>query len=134
MEQQEEKDVQQTCQDCGKKLSRTKDQNMSYVILNSEQSLIADSVYGDPFLSGSELRKNEDKEQILYHTLQTGEFLGTSVCFECFERIMNELESSINTAEQVRQDYADNLRSMEGETRASKNTCLPAPWHRIRKR
>ncbi len=120
MEQQKEKE-KQVCHECRKKLLLKPEANMSYVILNKDQFFMNEStLFGDPFRQVSELRKGgEDKEQILYHAVQSGELLANAICFECYEHILEELETSINSAEQIKQDYADNLRSMEEETRAS---------------
>ncbi len=119
--QYEEKEPHQVCAECGKRLIPRKEPNMSYVILNKEQFLMninESSLYPDPLGSITELRHGGDKEQSLYHAIQTGELLAPNACLDCLNRIMTELDTSIDIAEEIRKDYADNLRSMEEETRA----------------
>lgn len=107
----------QKCHECRKVLALKDDPNMSYVILNSDQMNINESTL-NPDLPIGELRRGKNKQQLLFHAVQTGELLAKNVCFECYEKLVGDLNTSIDATEQVRQDYADNLRSMEEEKRS----------------
>jgi len=107
----------QKCHECRKLLTLKDDPNMSYVILNNDQISINESML-NPDLTIGELRKVKNKQQLLFHACQTGELLAKNVCYGCYKKLLDDLANSIEATEQVRQDYADNLRSMEEEKRS----------------
>jgi len=120
MENEEEK-IKQFCSKCNKKLYSFKEPQ-SYVFLAKDyysKDQIDSSIFQMSTMLNLEHGKSEDRENLLNYAIQTGVLQAANVCFECFSRIIEEIDNSINLAEETRRDYADNLRSMEEESRAS---------------